>query len=144
MSLLAILLPSAVLLAVAYRVYGGLLARLFRLDDAAPTPAVALRDDPRSFARLAPPLLALACALAAVGFARASDGLAQRPRVRTAVVAACALLHLALIGGETLLRLRDPTQRHGGGPHHEVVERDLRLCERPLVGRADRQRSHPR
>jgi carbon starvation protein len=45
MSLLAILVPSAVVLAVAYRLYGAVLARLFRLDDAAPTPAVTLRDD---------------------------------------------------------------------------------------------------
>ena len=45
MSLLVILLPSAILLAVAYRVYGSILARLFRLDDTATTPAVALRDD---------------------------------------------------------------------------------------------------
>ena len=45
MSLLAILVPSALVLAVAYRVYGGILARLFRLDDGEPTPAVTLRDD---------------------------------------------------------------------------------------------------
>jgi len=45
MSLLTILIPSAILLAVAYRIYGSLLARLFGLDDAAPTPAVTLRDD---------------------------------------------------------------------------------------------------
>lgn len=45
MSLLAILVPSAIVLAVAYRVYGGILARLFRLDDGQPTPAVTLRDD---------------------------------------------------------------------------------------------------
>jgi carbon starvation protein len=45
MSLLAVLVPSAVILLVAYRLYGGLLARLFRLDPAAPTPAVTLRDD---------------------------------------------------------------------------------------------------
>ena len=45
MSLLAILLPAAVLLAFAYRVYGGLLTRLLRLDPQVPTPAVALRDD---------------------------------------------------------------------------------------------------
>ena len=45
MSLLAILVPAAVVLAIAYRVYGGLLARLFRLDADATTPAVALRDD---------------------------------------------------------------------------------------------------
>jgi len=45
MSLLAILVPSAVLLAVAYRVYGAVLARLFRLDDREATPAVTLRDD---------------------------------------------------------------------------------------------------
>jgi carbon starvation protein len=45
MSLLAILVPSAVVLAVAYRVYGGILARLFLLDDGHATPAVTLRDD---------------------------------------------------------------------------------------------------
>lgn len=45
MSLLAVLLPTAVILLVAYRLYGGLLARLFRLDPDAPTPAVTLRDD---------------------------------------------------------------------------------------------------
>jgi carbon starvation protein len=45
MSLLVVLLPSALVLAIAYRTYGGLLARLFRLDPAAPTPAVTLRDD---------------------------------------------------------------------------------------------------
>jgi carbon starvation protein len=45
MSLLAILLPAAVLLAIAYRLYGSLLAHLFRLDPEAPTPAVTLRDD---------------------------------------------------------------------------------------------------
>jgi carbon starvation protein len=45
MSLLYVLLPSALVLAIAYRVYGSLLARLFRLDDAVPAPAVTLRDD---------------------------------------------------------------------------------------------------
>ena len=45
MSLLAILVPAAAILATAYVVYGRLLARLFRLDDAAATPAVTLRDD---------------------------------------------------------------------------------------------------
>lgn len=45
MSLLAILVPCAVVLAVAYRVYGSILARLFRLDAGATTPAVAFRDD---------------------------------------------------------------------------------------------------
>ena len=45
MSLLVVLLPSALVLAVAYRVYGSLLARLFRLDASVPTPAVTLRDD---------------------------------------------------------------------------------------------------
>ena len=45
MSLLAVLLPSAAVLLVAYRLYGSLLARLFRLDPAAATPAVTLRDD---------------------------------------------------------------------------------------------------
>jgi carbon starvation protein len=45
MSLLVVLVPAAVFLAIAYRIYGRLLARLFRLDPAAPTPAVTLRDD---------------------------------------------------------------------------------------------------
>ena len=45
MSLLVILLPTALVLLAAYRLYGGLLVRLFRLDAAAATPAVALRDD---------------------------------------------------------------------------------------------------
>ncbi|MFM8734361.1 MAG: carbon starvation protein A [Pirellulales bacterium] len=45
MSLLAILLPTAAVLLLAYRLYGGLLARLFRLDGTVPTPAVTLRDD---------------------------------------------------------------------------------------------------
>ncbi|MGI9177496.1 MAG: carbon starvation CstA family protein [Pirellulales bacterium] len=45
MSLLAVLLPTAAILLVAYRLYGNLLARLFRLDPEAPTPAVTLRDD---------------------------------------------------------------------------------------------------
>jgi carbon starvation protein len=43
--LLPIVLCSAVILIVAYRLYGSLLARLFRLDPEAPTPAVELRDD---------------------------------------------------------------------------------------------------
>jgi carbon starvation protein len=45
MSLLVILVPSAVVLAVAYRIYGGILARLFQLDDGHLTPAVRFRDD---------------------------------------------------------------------------------------------------
>src|SRR5688572_9703604 len=45
MSLLTIVLASAVILAVAYRVYGSLLARWFGLDPARATPAVELRDD---------------------------------------------------------------------------------------------------
>jgi carbon starvation protein len=45
MSLLVVLLPAAAVLLVAYRVYGGLLGRLFALDPAAATPAVTLRDD---------------------------------------------------------------------------------------------------
>jgi len=45
MSLLAVLLPAMVLLAVAYVVYGGLLSRLLALDPRAETPAVTLRDD---------------------------------------------------------------------------------------------------
>ncbi|MFM8804345.1 MAG: carbon starvation protein A, partial [Planctomycetia bacterium] len=45
MSLLVVLVPSALVLAIAYRVYGSLLARLFELDADAATPAVTLRDD---------------------------------------------------------------------------------------------------
>ena len=56
MSLLAILVPAAVVLAVAYRVYSGILARLFQLDDAAATPAVTLRDDV-DYEPIAPQLL---------------------------------------------------------------------------------------
>lgn len=56
MSLLAILVPCAVVLAVAYRIYGGILARLFRLDADVTTPAVALRDDV-DYAPIPPQLL---------------------------------------------------------------------------------------
>ncbi len=45
MYLLTVVALCAVVLAVAYRVYGRTLARLFRLDPAAETPAVAMRDD---------------------------------------------------------------------------------------------------
>jgi len=45
MSLLPVVLVSAVILLLAYRWYGGLLSRLFRLDPQAKTPAVAMRDD---------------------------------------------------------------------------------------------------
>lgn len=45
MSLLAVTLISAVSLVAAYRVLGSALARWLRLDPAAKTPAVALRDD---------------------------------------------------------------------------------------------------
>ncbi|MBM3290480.1 MAG: carbon starvation protein A, partial [Candidatus Hydrogenedentes bacterium] len=45
MYLLPIVLLSGVCLAMAYRVYGGALARLLRLDPDAVTPAVAMRDD---------------------------------------------------------------------------------------------------
>lgn len=45
MSLLGIALVSAVLLAIAYRFYGSLLARLFRLNPEAKTPSVQMRDD---------------------------------------------------------------------------------------------------
>ena len=44
MNLLAIVLPSAVVLVVAYLTYGRVLARLLRLDPDATTPAVELRD----------------------------------------------------------------------------------------------------
>ena len=56
MSLLVVLLPSALVLVVAYRVYGSLLARLFRLDASVPTPAVTLRDD-IDYAPIPPSLL---------------------------------------------------------------------------------------
>ena len=45
MSLLLVLLPAAAVLLLAYRIYGGLLVRLFALDPAAATPAVTFRDD---------------------------------------------------------------------------------------------------
>ncbi len=45
MHLIQIVLLSAAVLLVAYRVYGALLARLLELDPHAPTPAVTLRDD---------------------------------------------------------------------------------------------------
>lgn len=45
MSLLTVVLISAACLAVAYRIYGRLLARLFELNSDSPTPAVTLRDD---------------------------------------------------------------------------------------------------
>jgi carbon starvation protein len=45
MSLIYILLPSALVLIVAYLTYGRILTRLFRLDSQRPTPAVELRDD---------------------------------------------------------------------------------------------------
>jgi carbon starvation protein len=44
-SLLWIVLPSAVVLVAAYLTYGRVLARLLRLDSKTTTPAVALRDD---------------------------------------------------------------------------------------------------
>ncbi|MFN9370087.1 MAG: carbon starvation protein A [Planctomycetia bacterium] len=56
MSLLFVLLPSAAALAAAYLLYGGLLARLFRLDATAATPAVTLRDDV-DYEPIAPQLL---------------------------------------------------------------------------------------
>jgi len=45
MNLLVVVVISAVFLFLAYRVYGGLLARLFKLDKNARTPAVQMRDD---------------------------------------------------------------------------------------------------
>ena len=45
MSLLIVIGGSALVLGLAYWLYGGLLARLFRLDPEAKTPALTLRDD---------------------------------------------------------------------------------------------------
>src|SRR5687768_4338208 len=45
MNLVAIVISSAVVLLIAYRIYGSLLARLLHLDDSRPTPANTLRDD---------------------------------------------------------------------------------------------------
>lgn len=45
MEMLAIVVGSGIILTIAYFTYGRLLARLFRLDDRTPTPAVTLRDD---------------------------------------------------------------------------------------------------
>src|SRR5688500_11348081 len=45
MSMLVVVLLCAVILGIAYRVYGSLLARLLKLDPHQPTPAVELRDD---------------------------------------------------------------------------------------------------
>jgi len=45
MPLLVIVVVSGVCLLIAYRTYGGVLARLLKLDPEAETPAVALRDD---------------------------------------------------------------------------------------------------
>src|SRR5262245_66374147 len=44
MNLLAIVVPSALVLLAAYFTYGRVLTRLFRLDPDAPTPATELRD----------------------------------------------------------------------------------------------------
>lgn len=45
MSLLAIVIPCALLLVIAYRLYGGVLTRLLALDSTRETPAVVMRDD---------------------------------------------------------------------------------------------------
>lgn len=45
MSLLVIVLLSAVVLFLAYKIYGGLLVRLLKLDPQVATPAIKLRDD---------------------------------------------------------------------------------------------------
>lgn len=45
MHLLVIVVASALTLSIAYRLYGGFLARVLRLDPSTPTPAVTLRDD---------------------------------------------------------------------------------------------------
>jgi carbon starvation protein len=45
MNLLLVVLGSAIVLQVAYRIYGSILARLFKLDDSKITPAVSMRDE---------------------------------------------------------------------------------------------------
>jgi carbon starvation protein len=45
MQMLGLVVGSAVILTIAYFTYGRLLARLFKLDNRTPTPAVTLRDD---------------------------------------------------------------------------------------------------
>jgi carbon starvation protein len=45
MQLLAIVVVCAVVLMAAYRLYGGLLVRLLKLDDSHQTPAITMRDD---------------------------------------------------------------------------------------------------
>ena len=45
MNLLLIIVFSGIALAAAYRFYGSLLARLFKVDPKAKTPAVEMRDD---------------------------------------------------------------------------------------------------
>ena len=45
MEMLLIVLSSAVILTIAYFTYGRWLARMFRLDDRTPTPAITMRDD---------------------------------------------------------------------------------------------------
>lgn len=53
MSMLTVVLCSAVILTVAYFTYGSLLVRLFQVNPEAKTPAVQLRDDV-DYAPLAP------------------------------------------------------------------------------------------
>src|SRR5688572_22170595 len=45
MSLIAVVILSAVVLTVAYKVYGSILARLLQLDPHVKTPAETMRDD---------------------------------------------------------------------------------------------------
>jgi carbon starvation protein len=45
MEMLSIVVGTAILLSVAYRIYGPILVRLFQLDDRRPTPAISMRDD---------------------------------------------------------------------------------------------------
>lgn len=45
MEMLLIVVGTAILLSVAYRIYGPILVRLFQLDDRRPTPAITMRDD---------------------------------------------------------------------------------------------------
>lgn len=79
--------------------------------------------------RLMQAVFAFACALAPRGLERAWARLSARPARRALALLAAAGLHVALVGGETALRFRDPTQRHGGG--HDLAWVTTNLAARP-------------